>query len=133
MTCIYCGASTKTTNSRARLKGLSTWRRRQCSVCGAIFTTGETADIALSVRVRKDSSLEPFLYEKLFLDVYEALSHRKTAHTDAKGLTDTILLKLLPCKTGVVQDSEVKEAALEALKHFDIAAATYYKAHHPTS
>ncbi len=130
MVCIYCGEKTKTTNSRSSAANFRTWRRRQCISCQAIFTTEETADLKQSLRVKNGASLRPFIYEKLFLDVYESLSHRKTAYTDAKGLTDTIILKLLPCKSGIIQNTEVKETALEVLKRFDSAAFTYYKSHH---
>lgn len=130
MVCIYCGEKTKTTNSRGRSKGLSTWRRRQCLDCKSVFTTEEVADTEQSIRVEKNSGLEPFLYEKLFLDVYESLSHRKTAYTDAKRLSATILSKLLPCKRGVLKDTDVIAAASEVLKRFDKAAYTYFRAHH---
>ena len=131
MVCIYCGAKTRTINSRKRVHGLQTWRRRQCNTCKTVFTSIETADSEQSIRVSKKSgTLEPFLYEKLFLDVYDSLSHRKNRHTDAKGLSATIITKLFPCKSGVLKTSEIKYAVSEVLKRFDKSAATYYKAHH---
>jgi transcriptional repressor NrdR len=131
MVCIYCGAKTNIVNSRKRSKGLQTWRRRRCISCRAVFTSIEKADAEQSLRVRKESgAIEPFLYEKLFLDVYRSLSHRKSRHMDAKSLSDTVVTRLLPCKSGILQSSEVKYAAMEVLKRFDKSAATYYRAHH---
>lgn len=131
MVCIYCGGKTNTVNSRKRMHGLSTWRRRRCLDCEAVFTTEETINLEQSLRVKRASSpLEPFLYEKLYLDVYNAVSHRKTAHTDAKGLSATIVSKLIPCKNGILHSSEIKTASSEVLKRFDNAAATYYEARH---
>ncbi len=129
MKCVYCGEKTKTVNSRANAKGLRTWRRRQCTGCKAVFTTNEAPDMEISIRVKKDSVLEPFLYEKLFLDVHDSLTHRKTAYTDAGTLTSTIILNLLPVKSGVVSVKEIQEAVSKVLKRFDKAAATYYAAH----
>ncbi|HEX5456602.1 MAG TPA: hypothetical protein VFW77_04540 [Candidatus Saccharimonadales bacterium] len=118
-------------NSRKRTKGLQTWRRRECGTCGAVFTSIEQVDTEQSLRVQKESGIiEPFLYEKLFLDVHDSLSHRKTAQTDAKSLSATVMMKLFPCKSGVLKTSEIKYAAIEVLKRFDKSAATYYRAHY---
>lgn len=130
MDCIYCGEKTKTVNSRRSGKGLQTWRRRRCSVCHAVFTTNELPDISLAVRVKTKTGLQPFSREKLYSDVSDSLSHRKTAQIDAEALLRTIILKLLPCKSGVLEVSEIKTAATEVLERFDKAAATYYRAHH---
>lgn len=130
MVCIYCGQKTKTTNSRSVAKTQRTWRRRSCISCKAVFTTSEAADWEKSMRVKGGSSLEPFSRDKLFLSLHGSLSHRKTAITDAKWLTDTILAENLPCKSGVLDASEIKAAAQEALRRFDNAAFTHYKAHH---
>lgn len=130
MVCIYCGQGTKTTNSRSKAKTQKTWRRRSCISCKAVFTTLETADWEKSIRVKGNSSLDPFSRDKLFLSLHGSLSHRKTATADAKWLTDTILVSNLPCKSGVLDASEIKAVALEALRRFDGAAFTHYKAHH---
>lgn len=131
MVCIYCGEKTQTVNSRGNSKGHQVWRRRKCTNCNAVFTTDEQADLGLAIRVKTESSLQPFLYEKLYSDVYDSLTHRKTAYTDAKGLTATIISKLIPCKSGVLETKEIKEAVFSVLNRFDKAAATHYQAHHP--
>jgi transcriptional regulator NrdR family protein len=97
----------------------------------AVFTSIEMADTEQSLRVRKESgAIEPFLYEKLFLDVFSSLSHRKNRHMDAKSLSATVLARLLPCKSGILQTSEIRYAVMEVLKRFDKPAATYYQAHY---
>lgn len=131
MDCVYCGEKTRTVNSRKTAKGRQIWRRRKCTGCNTVFTTDEQTVLTLAIRVKsKNNGLKPFLREKLYSDVYDSLSHRKTAYSDAQRLTDTIISKLIPCRTGVIGRSEIKNAALEVLKRFDKAAATYYKAHH---
>lgn len=130
MRCIYCGEKTRTANSRRNSAGYQIWRRRRCTACGAVFTSGEQADLGLALRVKTDSSLEPFQYEKLYLAVYESLSHRKTACSDAKGLTATVIARLIPSRTGIVSADEIKETVFPVLKRFDKAAGTHYRAHH---
>lgn len=133
MVCIYCGGKTKTNNSRSRAKGLATWRRKECFECSAIYTTLESVELSSAIRIKKNDVLEPFIYEKLFIDLYDSLSHRKNAYKDARGLSSTILSKLLPAKGGVISIEEMKHAVLEVLKRFDKAAFTYFQAHHPIS
>lgn len=130
MVCIYCSGETSVKNSRRRTRGFATWRRRQCQNCLAIYTTSEVPELDSALRIRKNSVLEPFVYEKLLLDMYSSLGHRKTAYTDARQLTSTILVKLLPAKTGVLKSTEIKNTVLEVLKPFDLAAFTYFEAHH---
>ena len=95
-----------------------------------LVTTNEHPDIGLSIRVKTTAGLQPFSREKLYSDVSDSLSHRKTAQTDAEALVRTIISKLLPCNNGVLETHEIKSAAIEVLKRFDKAAATYYRAHH---
>ncbi len=131
MKCVYCQEKTRTTNSRPAEKGYKTWRRHQCRRCQAVFTTIERPDLALALRVRTSASgLRPFIYEKLWLDVYDSLSHRKTAYTDATELTGTIISKLIPAKSGSIGSHEIKQAAIEILKRFDKTAFTYFDARH---
>lgn len=130
MKCIYCGEKTKTLNSRKKMKGLRTWRRRRCEACDALFTTEESVNMELSIRVKKKSGLEPFYRQKLYLSIHNAVSHRNKAYNDAEGLVDTVVSALIPCKSGTINVSEIKEISLRVLKRFDKAAATYYQAHH---
>lgn len=133
MVCIYCHSKTRVTNSRSSKKHVSTWRRRQCAQCRAIFSTRERPDYEGSIRVASTSSeaLEPFLRDKLFVSVFLSVSHRKTALEDASALTDTIITLLLAhYHAGIVKTSEIIETTAKILGNFDQAAATYYTAHH---
>ena len=132
MVCIHCGAKTHTINSRSQKRSNSVWRRRQCLQCGAVFTSVESADYAAAWRVQsKTTVLEPFKRDKLFLSVYKACEHRKTALNDASGLTDTIMAKLLPfTQNGVIKRTQIIETAQVALNRFDRAASVFYAARH---
>lgn len=133
MVCIYCSSARKTavTNSRSSSKSFSTWRRRECKDCGAIVTTRETIDLDSALRVQHIDRLESFLRDKLFLDVYKSVSHRKSALVDAGELTDTIISLALKLHTnGVIDRALLVSTVHDVLKRFDTAAGVAYAAHH---
>ncbi len=133
MVCIYCGHKTSVTNSRSSAKSTSTWRRRACKSCRAIFTTHELIDLESSLRVSTSSgALEPFLRDKLLISVFSSLSHRKTALMDSKHLTDTLLTMVVDhSNRGVITSKEIHNIIYKTLNHFDSVSAIHYKAHHP--
>jgi transcriptional repressor NrdR len=119
------------TNSRPAHRFPSVWRRRSCKNCGVIFSTRETPDLHLSIKVKRSAKpIEPFIEEKLFLSVYECFSHRNDALEVSKSLTATILNRLLPARSGLVETKEISEAAYQIIRRFDRPAAVYYKTHH---
>lgn len=132
MVCIYCGHKTSVANSRSSVKSKSTWRRRSCKSCNAVFTTREFVDLESSLRVVTPlNTLEPFLRDKLFVSLFLSLSHRKTALTDATGLTDTLLTQIIAHNNkGIVSSKEIASTAYSTLERFDKISAVYYQAHH---
>lgn len=132
MVCIYCKQDTRVVNSRPQKRTNRVWRRRTCTVCGTTFTSVEAIDLSGSITVKDAKALTPFQRDKLFMSVYDSLKHRKTALSDATGLTDTVVGKLLPLmKDAILDKSDIAGTATEVLKRFDKAAATYYQAFHP--
>lgn len=132
MVCIYCKNETRVINSRPQKRTNRVWRRRTCMICGTTFTSVESVDLSGSIRVRDIKALQPFQRDKLLLSVYDSLKHRKTALTDATGLTDTIISKLYPLMhDAILNKADIIIISTEVLKRFDKAAATYYKAFHP--
>lgn len=131
MVCIYCNSKTAVTNSRSSQKNLSTWRRRQCETCHAIFTTRETPDLYESLRVNNSQkALQPFSRDKVMLSVYLSILHRKTALDDSTALIGTILPRVVAhSNRGVIDSKEIFEITLGVLTNFDKAGATYYQAH----
>src|ERR1039458_7397730 len=97
MVCIYCRSKTQVTNSRHLIRSNGTWRRRTCTKCSALFTTNEIAQYNMlwAVRDPLSGNLEPFERDKLFLSVHDSCGHRKSAISDAAGLTDTVIDKLI--------------------------------------
>lgn len=128
MVCIYCGGKSHVTNSRFQKRANSVWRRRECLVCGAIWTSVEASESRSAYRVSKDNSILELQTETLLISLYEALRHRKSAVTDAAALRDTILQQLLARNQAIIPTSEIKITALQVLGRFDKTAAAVYKA-----
>lgn len=132
MLCIYCQSDTKVVNSRPQKRLNRVWRRRSCMTCGTTFTSSEAIDLSGSITVRDLRRLEPFQRDKLFMSIYDSLKHRKTALSDASGLTDTVISRLYPLmKDAIVERMAIIDAVTEVLTRFDGVAATHYDAFHP--
>jgi transcriptional repressor NrdR len=133
MVCAVCGNETKVTNSRLQKRSNRVWRRRQCLKCAAIFTTEEAIDQGTVWLIRSSSgALRPFSRDQLFLSVFRACEHRKTALSDAGSLSDTIIRRLEGhVNDGRLDSAVVVQASLVALNRFDKTAATVYQAFHP--
>ena len=132
MVCIYCSGKTQVTNSRPQKRLLQVWRRRHCTVCGAIFTTNEAVDLSTSLAVRQQNGpTSPFSRDKLLVSILRAVGHRERPIEDAGALTATITAKLLyQTATAAVSPADITKTALETLRRFDNAAAVQYQAYH---
>ena len=131
MVCIYCGNSTHVTNSRLQRRTNSVWRRRACTACAQVFTSIEQADMATSILIDRNGTLEGFDRDTLLLSIYDTLKHRETALKDAQGLTRTIIANALKTATdSVVARTNLIKEALQVLERFDTTAATMYRAYH---
>lgn len=134
MVCIYCSSKLVVSNSRPQKRTNSVWRRRACPNCQAIFTSVETIDPTASLMFEDHQKhLQPFSRDKLYISIYEACKHRKTAAEDARGLSDTIIVSLLrDTQVATLLREQVIGMSTEVLKRFDKAAATAYAAYHPS-
>lgn len=134
MVCIYCGGTTKITNSRLQRKLNRKWRRRKCQSCSQIFTTSESVNENTSLmidRIIKEPRLIPFSRDNLFISIYRSCEHRPTALSDASSISDTIISHLLPrVENSCIPLLLVQQQAYITLKRFDPTAATYYKAYY---
>lgn len=76
--------------------------------------------------------LEAFQRDKLLLSIHDSLKHRKTATSDATGLTDTVIARLYPLmQNTIIEKIDITVITLEILQRFDKTAATHYAAFHP--
>ena len=132
MVCIQCGSKTHVYNSRHQKRTNQIWRRRQCLTCNSAFTTEESIDYAGSWRVRYPSgALKPFVRDRLLLSLHRSCQHRKTALSDAQGLTDTVIKKLLSqTDDGIIDSRIIHQISQVALNRFDKAASSHYLVFH---
>jgi transcriptional repressor NrdR len=132
MVCTYCSSETRVTNSRLQKRSNSVWRRRQCKVCGAIFSTIERVDYEKTWVVQySDGRVSPFLRDQLLLSIYKACQHRPTSMSDAIGLTDTVIARShRHIDNGQLAASLLAKVAYTTLRHFDQPAAVSYQAFH---
>ena len=132
MVCVQCGGKTSVENSRPQVRTNRVWRRRQCQACNTVFTTEESIDYSGSWRVKyPNGSLRPFVRDKLLLSLNRSCQHRKTALTDAQGLTDTVIKKLLTqTDDGIINSQSIIQITQVSLNRFDKAASVHYSAFH---
>lgn len=132
MVCIYCGEKLAISNSRHQKRSNSTWRRRKCPSCRATITTIEAVDYPRSLVICKpDGTFTAFSRDRLFVDVYDSLKHRKNAINDATSLTDTIVNQTLAkIDTPRIDRQFLINQVTETLNNFDKVAAIHYSAYH---
>lgn len=132
MVCLQCGGKTEIYNSRHQVKSNRVWRRRHCFTCNTAFTTEEQIEYSGSWRVKyPNGSLQPFVRDKLLLSINRSCQHRKTALSDAQGLTDTVIKKVLTqVSDGIIISTDILQISQVALNRFDNAASVHYAAFH---
>ena len=134
MVCPYDGGDTKVSNSRPSKKYPEVWRRRQCKICGSIWTTREYIDLSTSHRVlNRHKKLQAFSRDKLLLSINEALKHRQKALDEAIELTDTVIKNLLRQSDPVIQTESITAQVIIVLKRYDQTAASVFAALHASS
>ncbi len=131
MVCTYCSQPTRVVNSRHQKKSNQVWRRRQCVSCQATFSTEEAIQHELAWIVQAKGAVQPFSRDKLFLSLYSACEHRKTALKDAQGLTATVMSKLPRYSAaGTLNAEDIARVTQVTLNRFDQAASTRYQSLH---
>jgi transcriptional regulator NrdR family protein len=129
MVCIYCGSKTNIINSRTIKKTGQKWRRHKCPQCDALFTSIEDYSLESCLMVRsKSNKPEPFCRDKLFLSIYQSISHLNNSVYAANELTQTIINKLIAKKplAPIINTNSISCTALKVLKRYNAAAAVYY-------
>jgi transcriptional regulator NrdR family protein len=130
MVCVYCGNETKVTNSRLQKRNNQVWRRRECLVCHAVFTTHEVLDYSTTLLIDDNGVSKPFLADLLYSDILETIKHGNDAYTTARELTSTVISKLL--KNEEITPKTISKTTAEVLKRFDRRAYLRYLADHPS-
>jgi transcriptional repressor NrdR len=133
MVCVYCGGETKVTNSRLQKRNNQVWRRRQCLVCGAVFTTHEVLELESALSVTRNGAPQPFLPDLLLNELIQALRHRKDVYTASREILGTIVRRLLQLpQSPLFVPSDISSVTASVLKRFDRQAYLRYIADHPS-
>lgn len=136
MVCVYCGSSTRVTNSRRQRNSNSIWRRRVCNACAGIFTTEEHIALQTSWRFEsKNKTLLPFNRDALFVSLLDCCRHRADALQESASLATLVIRRLTQQahdQPGLISREALVKTTHQTLLPFDeTAAALYYALHKP--
>jgi transcriptional repressor NrdR len=133
MVCLYCSNETKVTNSRLQKRNNQVWRRRQCLVCQAVFTTHEAVELESVLSVSQNGQFSPFMPDLLLKELTLALQDRQDVYTASREVLGTVVNRLLglPQKP-VFEPHDISKETSEVLKRFDKQAHLRYVADHPS-
>ena len=120
MKCPKCGTDDdKVLDSRAVRDGAAIRRRRECTVCGARFTTHEEIDRDEVTVVKQDGTREPFSRQKLEKGVRIACQKRPVSEDQLQSLLDSVVASL---EGEEVPTSKIGELVMERLHALDEVA-----------
>ena len=120
MKCPKCGSDDdKVLDSRAVRDGAAIRRRRECTVCGARFTTHEEIDRDEVTVVKQDGTREPFSRQKLEKGVRIACQKRPVSEDQLQTLLDSVVASL---EGEEVPTSKIGELVMERLHALDEVA-----------
>jgi transcriptional repressor NrdR len=94
-------------------------RRRECSACGARFTTYERIEAARLVVIKRDGVRQEFDRDKLAAGLRKALTRRPVPDGAAERAADEIEAALRAGGTTEVGSARVGELAMEKLRALD--------------
>ena len=106
-------------DSRSVRDGAAIRRRRECTVCGARFTTHEEIDRDEVTVVKQDGTREPFSRQKLEKGVRIACQKRPVSEDQLQSLLDSVVASL---EGEEVPTSKIGELVMERLHALDEVA-----------
>ncbi|MFM7404909.1 MAG: transcriptional regulator NrdR [Erythrobacter sp.] len=123
MRCPFCAhEDTQVKDSRPTEDGTSIRRRRQCSSCGARFTTFERVQLREVVVVKSDDRREPFDRSKLEQSVALACRKRGIGQERLDQLISGIQRQVESAGEAEVPSSHIGELVMEGLRQIDSVA-----------
>jgi transcriptional repressor NrdR len=133
MRCPFCGHDdTQVKDSRPTEDGTAIRRRRQCSACGARFTTFERVQLREVMVVKRGNRREPFQRAKLEQSVALACRKRGIDQERLDQLISGIQRQVEVSGEAEVPSSLIGELVMEGLRQIDTVAyirfASVYRA-----
>jgi transcriptional repressor NrdR len=123
MRCPFCGSEdTQVKDSRPVDDGSAIRRRRQCSVCGARFTTFERVQLRDLLVVKKDARRVPFDRDKLTRSIGIATRKRGIGEEQIERMVNGIVRRIETSGESEVPSTRIGELAMESLAQLDEVA-----------
>ena len=132
MRCPFCAHDdSQVKDSRPTEDSTSIRRRRQCSSCGARFTTFERVQLRELTVLKSNGRREPFDRDKLLRSLQIALRKRPVEPERIERMVSGIVRRLENTGEAEIQSSAIGHHVMEALKTLDDVAyvrfASVYK------
>jgi transcriptional repressor NrdR len=123
MRCPFCGTEdTQVKDSRPVEEGGVIRRRRQCSICGARFTTFERVQLRELTVLKKDGRRVPFDREKLSRSIRIATRKRGISEEQIDRIVNGIVRRIETTGETEVPSTRLGELAMESLAKLDEVA-----------
>ncbi len=123
MRCPYCSSSrTSVLDSRVAGDKDAIRRRRECKKCKKRFTTYERVELLDIKVIKKDGSIQPFSYEKLFRGIMAACEKTKVKTEQIESLVEDIEKELKKKEKTEIASTEVGEMVMKRLRKIDKVA-----------
>jgi len=110
---------TRVIDSRDQDEGSIIRRRRECTTCGARFTTFERVEAARLVVVKRDGVRQEFDHDKLVAGLAKALTRRPVPDDAAGQAADAIEATLRAEGVSEVPSRRIGELAMDRLRQLD--------------
>ena len=123
MRCPFCGSEdTQVKDSRPVEESAVIRRRRQCSSCGARFTTFERVQLRDLVVVKKDGRRTPFDRDKILRSIRIATRKRGIEEEQLERIVNGIVRRMETSGEFEVPSPRLGELAMESLAKLDEVA-----------
>ncbi|MET1025594.1 MAG: transcriptional regulator NrdR [Dongiaceae bacterium] len=123
MRCPFCGnEDTQVKDSRPTDDNSAIRRRRQCTNCGARFTTFERVQLRELIVVKTNGQREPFDREKLLRSMLVSLRKRPVDSERLERVVNGIVRRLESSGESEIPTAAIGEAVMDALNTLDKVA-----------
>lgn len=127
MRCPFCGCEdTQVKDSRSAEDGSSIRRRRQCTACGARFTTFERVQLRELVVVKSSGRREPFNRDKLMRSVQISLRKRTVDADRIEQMVSGVIRRLESMGESEIESKLIGEMVMQGLAGLDDVAYVRY-------
>jgi transcriptional repressor NrdR len=123
MHCPFCTAQdTRVVDSRLSPEGDRVRRRRECTQCGARFTTYEVAELIMPAVIKRDDRREPFNEDKLCAGMMRALEKRPVSAEQVDMVLRRIMNRIRAGGEREISSRQLGEWVMEELRRLDQVA-----------